>query len=94
MKAEFNKPSAIPDLTRPNFGDVDHEVAISLKHTKLAEKESKHKLKGTFPQPEVFPDLTRPNYGEKDEEVAVTQSSIELAEGMHEASLHAEFSHA
>ena len=49
MKANFNKPAAIPDLTRPNFGDVDHDVAISLKHTKLAEKESKHKLRGTFP---------------------------------------------
>jgi hypothetical protein len=49
MKAEFHKAAAIPDLTRPNFGDVDHDVEISLKHTKLAEKESKHKLKGTFP---------------------------------------------
>jgi hypothetical protein len=72
MKASFNKAAPIPDLTRPNFGDVEHDVAISLKHTKLAEKESKHKLRGTFPQPEVIPDLTRPNYGAKDEEVAVT----------------------
>jgi len=83
MKANFNKAAPIPDLTRPNFGDVDHDVAISLKHTKLAEKESKHKLRGSFPQPEVIPDLTRPNYGAKDEEVSVTQSSIELAEGLH-----------
>ena len=72
MKASFNKAAPIPDLTRPNFGDVEHDVAISLKHTKLAEKESKHKLRGTFPQPEVIPDLTRPNFGDHDEEIAYT----------------------
>jgi hypothetical protein len=72
LHAAFDHGTPIPDLTRPNFGNHEDDVAISLKHLKLAEKETKHKMKGTFPQPETIPDLTRPNYGEKDEEVAVT----------------------
>ena len=59
----------------------------------MAEKESKHKLRGTFPKQEVIPDLVRPNFGDKDEEVVTTQSNIALAEGKHEATLHAEFAH-
>ena len=93
MKAGFLTPAVIPDLTRPNFGNHEDDVAISLKHLKLAEKEGKHKMRGTFPKPVGIPDLTRPNFGDKDEEVAVTQSNIELAEGKHEATLHAEFTH-
>jgi len=49
LKADFLKPAPIPDLTRPNFGNHEEDVAISLKHLKLAEKASKHKMRGTFP---------------------------------------------
>jgi len=59
-------------LRRPNFGDVDHDVALSLKHTRLAEKKSGHKLRGTFPREVPIPDLTRPNFGDKDEEIFET----------------------
>jgi len=60
-------------LRRPNFGDVDHDVALSLKHTRLAEKKSGHKLRGTFPPRKVpIPDLRRPNFGDKDEEIFTT----------------------
>ena len=38
LKAEFLKPAPIPDLTRPNFGNHEEDVAISLNHLKLAEK--------------------------------------------------------
>ncbi len=51
-------------------------------------------MKGTFPTPEVIPDLTRPNFGDHDEEIAYTQNNIHNAEALHEATLHAEFSHA
>jgi len=51
-------------------------------------------MKGTFPTPEVIPDLTRPNFGDRDEEIAYTQKNIQNAEALHEATLHAEFSHA
>jgi hypothetical protein len=29
MKGTFPQPVPIPDLTRPNFGDKDEEVAIT-----------------------------------------------------------------
>ena len=51
-------------------------------------------MKETFPTPEVIPDLTRPNFGDRDEEIAYTQKNIQNAEALHEATLHAEFSHA
>jgi hypothetical protein len=51
-------------------------------------------MAGSFPQPEAIPDLTRPDFGAKDEEIAYTQKNIQNAEVLHEASLHAEFSHA
>jgi len=94
LHAAFDHGTPIPDLTRPNVGKYDSDVAISLKHTSLAETGLKHKLRGTFPQPEVIPDLSRPNYGDHDEEIAYTQKNIANAEALHEATLHAEFSHA
>jgi len=51
-------------------------------------------MKNEYPRPEVIPDLTRPNFGDRDEEIAYTQSNIHNAEELHEATLHAEFSHA
>jgi len=42
----------------------------------------------------VIPDLTRPNFGDHDDEIAYTQKNIQNAEASHEATLHAEFSHA
>jgi hypothetical protein len=51
-------------------------------------------MKGTFPQPVPIPDLTRPNFGDHDEEIAYTQRNIRNAEALHEATLHAVFSHA
>ena len=57
----------------PNFGNYDQEIATSLKHTSLVEKETNHKMKGEYPQPEVIPDLTRPNFGDHDDEIAYTK---------------------
>ena len=51
-------------------------------------------MKGEYPQPEVIADLTRPNFGDHDVEIAYTQKNIQDAETNHEATLHAEFSHA
>lgn len=91
MSASFYRPKKIADLRRPNYGDVDHEVALSLKHTMLAEKQKGHKMKGTFPKDVPIPDLTRPNFGDKDEEIFSTQKNILAAEIKHEAILKAEF---
>ena len=94
LHASFDHPAPIPDLTRPNFGKYDSDVAVSLKHTSLAETDMKHKMSGSFPVSESIPDLTRPNFGDHDEEIAYTQNNIKNAEVLHEASLHATFSHA
>jgi hypothetical protein len=64
MNATYYKPSPIPDLRRPNFGKYEHEIALSLKHTVLAETERKHKLTDKFIKPAPVPDLTRPNFGD------------------------------
>ena len=37
MKGTFPQPVPIPDLTRPNFGDKDEEVAITQSNIALAE---------------------------------------------------------
>ena len=49
LKAEFHKPTPIPDLRRPNFGKFDKDISTSLKHTSLAEKERNHKMSEKFP---------------------------------------------
>jgi len=64
LKAEFFKPTPIPDLRRPNFGKYEHEISLSLKHTVLAETERKHKLTDKFIKPAPVPDLKRPNFGD------------------------------
>ena len=89
MSASYYKPKKIADLRRPNYGDVDHDVALSLKHTMLAEKQRGHKLRGTFPKEVPIPDLTRPNFGDKEEEIFDTQKNILAAEIKHEAILKA-----
>ena len=94
LHAEFDHPAPIADLTRPNFGNYDSDVAVSLKHTSLVEKDMNHKMKAEYPRPEVIADLTRPNFGDHDEEIAYTQRNIRNAEALHEATLHAVFSHA
>lgn len=83
MNANFAKPKPIADLRLPNYGDVDNEVALSLKHIRLAETQSGHKLKDYFPKPIQIPDLTRPNFGDKDEEIFSTQKNIVDAELKH-----------
>jgi len=83
MHASYFRPKKIADLRRPNYGDIDHDVALSLKHTLLAEKKRGHKMKGTFPKEVPIPDLTRPNFGDKDEEVFTTQKNILAAEINH-----------
>jgi len=37
LHAAFDHPLPIPDLTRPNFGNFDSDIKVSLKHTSLAE---------------------------------------------------------
>jgi len=76
-------------LRRPNYGDVDHDVALSLKHMRLAEKKSGHNLRGYFPKEKHIPDLKRPNFGDKDEDIFETQKNILNAEIKHEAILQA-----
>ena len=44
LHADFDHGNPIPDLRRPNFGNVDQDISTSLKHTNLAEKESNHKM--------------------------------------------------
>jgi len=91
LHAEFSHAVQIPDLTRPNFGNYDQEVATSLKHTSLAEKETNHKMKGTYPREVPIPDLTRPNFGDKDEDILSTQKHLADAEINHEVNIDAGF---
>ena len=37
MKGTFPQPEVIPDLTRPNFGDKDNDVAVTQSNIDLAE---------------------------------------------------------
>ena len=37
MKGEYPQPEVIPDLTRPNFGDHDEEVAYTQRNIQNAE---------------------------------------------------------
>jgi len=39
-------------LRRPNFGEVEKDVSISLNNIALAEKDYGHKMKASFPKAE------------------------------------------
>jgi hypothetical protein len=48
MQGTFPKPEVIPDLTRPNFGDHDVEIAYTQKNIENAEANLEATLHANF----------------------------------------------
>jgi hypothetical protein len=80
MKGTFPQPVPIPDLTRPNFGDKDEEVAITQSNIALAEGKHEATLHAEFSHPSPIPDLRRPEFGKYDNDVAISLKHTSFAE--------------
>ena len=48
MKAEYPRPEVIADLTRPNFGDHDEEIAYTQRNIRNAEELHETTLHAVF----------------------------------------------
>ena len=80
MKGTFPQPVPIPDLTRPNYGDKDEEVAITQSNIALAEGKHEATLHAEFSHPSPIPDLRRPEFGKYDNDVAISLKHTSFAE--------------
>jgi len=80
MKGSFPQPETIPDLTRPNYGEKDEEVAVTQSNIELAEGMHQATLHAAFDHPPPIPDLTRPNFGKYDSDIAISLKHTSLAE--------------
>ena len=80
MKGSFPQPEVIPDLTRPNYGEKDQDVAATQSSIELAEGMHQATLHAAFDHPLPIPDLTRPNFGNFDSDIKVSLKHTSLAE--------------